>query len=311
MSTWTLFQQLAVLFAMMALGYIAYRKTWITDESYKKMSSLVVFIFNPTLIVSGVLGKDVSTAGSIILENIILVIIMFAALILLSIPMVILMGVPKEKRNLYRLMFTFSNLGFMGIPLVSNLYGSDSVIFVAFYILGFNILNYTYGIWLLSGKNSGNSEKKSFSPKKIINPGTVACVIAMVIFFAKIQVAPSVQTFAGYVGNAAVPISMMMIGASLARESIKDIVKNTMVYKFALVKLILVPILMITVLKLFHFDGKVMGVFMLMISMPVASLTAMMGIEYGADGDGPECSKMIAFTTLSTIITVPLVSLFF
>ena len=310
MSTWTLFQQLAVLFAMMALGYIAYKRTWITDESYKKMSSLVVFIFNPFLMISGVLGKDVTTAGSIILENIILVIIMFTTLILISIPVSILIGVPKEKRNLYRLMFTFSNIGFMGIPLVSNLYGSDCVIFVAFYILGFNILIYTYGIWLLTSNKSVNSGKASFSPKKIINPGTVACVIAVVIFFARIQVAPPVQTFVGYVGNTAVPVSMMMIGASLARENIRNVVKNPRVYKFALAKLILMPILLITVLKFLHFDAKLMGVFLLMVSMPVASITAMMGIEYGADGDGPECSNVIAFTTLSCIITVPLVSLF-
>lgn len=43
-----------------------------------------------------------------------------------------------------------SNLGFMGIPLVSNVYGENLIIFVAFYILGYNILIYTYGLYLAS-----------------------------------------------------------------------------------------------------------------------------------------------------------------
>ena len=52
-------------------------------------------------------------------------------------------------------MLIFSNLGFMGIPIIEELYGRGAIFYVALYTLVYNILFYTYGIYLFEGvKNS-------------------------------------------------------------------------------------------------------------------------------------------------------------
>ena len=84
-------------------------------------------------------------------ENLILVAVFFVVLILLSKIFARIMGLSAAEVNCYRLMMIFPNLGFMGIPLVRSLYGEEAVIFVAFYIVGYNLLVYSYGILLAMG----------------------------------------------------------------------------------------------------------------------------------------------------------------
>lgn len=90
-------------------------------------------------------------------------------------------------------MMIFSNVGFMGIPVISALYGSGVIIYIVFYMLGYNFLLYTYGIILArrsAQRNSQRSEKEngenntvSFKDniKSIMNPGVVAGTFAIVL----------------------------------------------------------------------------------------------------------------------------------
>jgi predicted permease len=305
-NTWNLFQLMVVLFAMMLVGYGAYRKNLIDDNAYTKICGLIVHIFNPMLIISGVVGKDLSQTGSLISQNLLLVVILFAYLIFISGPVTALLRIPKEKRPLHQLMLIFSNLGFMGIPLITSLYGSEKVIFVSFYILVFNILAYTLGIYLL-GK--GQEQKNVFSFRKIVNTGTIACVAAIILFYCHIPVAQPVLTFVSYMGNTAVPLSMMMIGVSLAKSNLGALLRQVSRYKFMLMKMLVLPIVIILILKQFSFDGTLLGIFLLMIAMPVASVVPMLAELYGKPGDGQEAAQMVALTTVISLVTLPLVSL--
>ncbi len=94
-------------------------------------------------------------------ENLVLVAVFFLVLILLSRLFTKIMRLEPGEVNSYRLMMIFPNLGFMGIPLVRSLYGEEAVIFVAFYIVGYNLLVYSYGILLAMGTRDdiGNAGK--------------------------------------------------------------------------------------------------------------------------------------------------------
>lgn len=307
MNTWSLFQLLVVLFAMMLTGYAAYKGKWLNDNAYSKICGLIVHVFNPLLIISGVVGKDLSETGSLISQNLLLVLIMFGSLILVSIPIPVILHIAKPKRNLYRLMLIFSNLGFMGIPLITTLYGGNRVIFVSFYVLVFNVLAYTLGIYLLS---SSGGRQGTFSIHKVFNFGTAACIISIILFYFRIPVSDSVDTFVSYMGNAAVPLSMMMIGASLAKSDLKILFKKFSDYKFIVIKMLVIPIAFVLILKNFTFDQTLLGIFMLMVSMPVASVVPMLSEQYGAPGDGQEASRIVALTTIVSLFSLPIVSFF-
>ena len=49
-NSFIIFQKLLVLFGFMFIGYLSYKKEWITDHTESQLSGLVLNIFNPCLL---------------------------------------------------------------------------------------------------------------------------------------------------------------------------------------------------------------------------------------------------------------------
>ena len=220
--------------------------------------------------------------------------------------MVRLLKVEARHSHLYRMMMVFSNVGFMAIPLISSIYGKESVFYVSFYILGFNLLLYTYGIHLIS-RGSGEKKEK-LQLKKLMNPGVAACLLSIVIFIWRIPVADSVKSFVGYMGNAAIPMSMMLIGASIAQTDIKELLRDAKIYGLLAIKLLALPIAAALILRNLELPRELAGIFIFMLGMPVASIVVPLAAEYEADEIC--CTRGTVLSTLLSIITIPIVSLF-
>lgn len=302
MNSVILFLQLLVLLALMTTGFITYKVGFIDDHTHSKLSSLIVWVLNPSLMISGVIGKTVDFAGEIILQNVIMVSAFYFLLFIAGFIFSFIMRADKRTSYFYKMELLFPNVGFMGVPLVRQLFGPEYVVLVAFYLVAFNVISYTYGV-NLAAKYGGSTSK--ISPKKLINPGTIASVAAIVIFALNINVPGPIVTFVDYLGNTSITISMMIIGVSLAKVNWKNDFKDKKYYIFLVTDMIIVPSILIALSKLLPFDSNVVGVFSIMCVMPVASTTCMFAKEYG--DDGAECAKLISLTTVATCITAPLV----
>lgn len=307
MSIGILFQQMLVLFFMMVTGFLCYKKHLVDDNGYKNISAIIVKILNPLLIISGVLNERVRYSDNVIRENVLLVVILFLILITVSWVYTRFSNIPAKEKNSYRLMLIFSNLGFMGIPLVSKLYGTEAIIFVAFYILGYNLLIYTYGIYLASKDSEAASAY--FQWRKLVNPGMAACVTAILIFSFRITVPQCISSFISYMGNASIPFSMMAIGISLANTNLKKMFLNIRLIRFTIIKMLIIPIVCVLIMKNLGFGAEAFGIFALMLSMPVGSIVTLIETEYGGK-DSSICSSGIAVTTVFSIITIPIAALF-
>lgn len=309
-----IFQQMMVLFGMMLVGFFCYKWDWIDDHSYGKFSKIVVNILNPLLVIDGVLGKGRDGSFHNLLTNLVMVILYFVFLIIISIPVVKIIRPEKENVGVYRLMMIFSNVGFMGIPVISALYGSDVIIYIVFYMLGYNFLLYTYGIILARSSakpvyaenhNSNVSFKENL--KAIINPGTIAGIIAIILFVCKIQVAAPMTSFIKYLSQCVVPFSMILIGASMAQQELKTIFKDVRMYRFLLIRLILIPVIMALCVRNLPIDSQILGVFILMLAMPVGSIVVLVAMEQGADSAC--CTRGSVISTFLSIITIPIIAL--
>ncbi len=308
MDIFVVVQQMLVLLVMMLVGYVAFRLSWLDDNSYGKVSKIVVNILNPCILINGVLGKEVHMERSMLFQTLVLVIVYFTILVLLSGPVASLLKVKNEHHNVYRLMMIFSNVGFMGIPVISSIYGKESILLISFYTLGYNLLLYTYGIFLASDSGEEKKEKKPGQWKKLLNPGVVAGVAAIIIFASGVTMPDSVCSFFDYMGNAAVPLSMILIGASVAQGGRKEFFLDRKMYAFMIIKMLIIPIAGALALRLLDWPTLVEGVFILMLAMPVGSIVVMLAKECGADE--LECTKGSILTTLLSVITIPIVSLF-
>ncbi|MCR4675132.1 MAG: AEC family transporter [Lachnospiraceae bacterium] len=308
MSVVLIFQRMLMLLAMMALGYAGYKVKWIDDHSYSKLSAIVVNIFNPALVINGALAATAAgdTDFSVVKENLIFVAIYFVVVILVSVPISRGLAKDENQRNGLQLMTIFSNVGFMGIPVISAIYGKGAIIYVTFYILAYNFILYTLGTWIAQ-KNLPKEERKG-GLSGLINVGTICSLIAVIVFAFDIKAGENVVGFFDYVGNATIPLSMIIIGASVAKIPIKEIFKGLRIYVFSFVKLLVIPIIMSFIFKSFSHSEMVFGIFIIMFSMPVGSVITMLIKEYG--GDESFCSRTTIITTLLSIITIPIVGMF-
>ena len=70
-----IFGQMLVLLAMMLIGAFVYKKNWLGEEGAANISKLVVNVFNPILVISGVLGDTDAISNDKIWGNIQLVLL--------------------------------------------------------------------------------------------------------------------------------------------------------------------------------------------------------------------------------------------
>ena len=302
MNSMILFQQLLVLLALMMTGFLAYKTKLIDDGTYEHLSSLMVWILNPFLMVSGVLGKNNSVSGKLIVENMVLVGLLYLFLFLAGILYCSLLRYKNETSYLYRFVMLFPNVGFMGVPLVKEMFGNEYIVLVAFYMLAFNVLCYSYGVYL-SSRYGGNTEK--FDIQKMISPGMITSILSILIFAFQLQLPSPIVNYVDYLGTTSIALSMMIIGVFMARLDWKSAFAKAEYYIFTVVSMLILPILFVCLIKHLPFNQTAIGVAQIMICMPVASMTCMFTQEYG--GDGTEASKLIALTTVCTVITAPLV----
>ena len=299
-----LLEQMIVLFILMGSGFFCYKKGIITDEVSRKLSAIVVNIANPALVLTGGMGEE-KISGQELKLTIVISLIMYAALLALAMVLPRLLRVEEKSRGTYRAMTVFSNIGFMGFPVINALYGSSALLYATFFVIPYNILIYTYGVSAIAGR-SREKERKGFSLKGIFNVGFVACIVTIMIYFANLGLPAFVESTLTHLSNLTSPLSMMVIGASLAAIDLRELFTDAKLLLFSAIKLVVIPIIGLWVIRQFVDSELLLGVCLVMLATPVGSMTAMLAQQY--EGDYEMASKAVALTTILSVATMPLVS---
>lgn len=299
-----LLQQMTVLFILMLIGYYVNKKGFVTDATFKQLSWIVVYVACPAMVISGSVNSGKMMQGAELFATLGFAVGLYVVLILIAFVTPYLLRVPKEDRGVYKVIMIFSNIGFMGFPLVSSLYGAEALLYAALFQIPFNVLIYTYGILVLKKKTG---EKETLDLKKIMNIGVICCIISIIIALFQIQTPDFVKSTVSNLSNLTAPLSMMVIGASMTKIRFRELFTDVRLLLFCAWKLLLVPIVLLFVLKIFINNEMLLGVCMVVLSTPVASMTAMLAQQY--DGNYSLASKSVALSTILSVITMPIVSM--
>lgn len=302
-------KQLVLLFAIMVASYISFKKGWVNRQGSAQISSMIVRIFNPALIISTIVSSSAKPSADLVASNLVLVVVLFASLILFGPVFASLLRVDGCNRQLFRIMFAFCNLGFMGIPLVTSLYGESEAFFVAWYLLGFNFLFYTWGLHVFN-LAAGVNEK--FEPKKLLNAGTIACAIAILLYFLPVGLPMIITESVSYVASLCVPCSMLVTGFALAQIDLRTVFTDAKMYLYLFIKMLVIPIGVSFVMKsfcpMFGLSPMLVGIMVIMYGMPSGSLPIIVCEEYGLESE--MLSRGYALTTILALVTLPVVTLF-
>lgn len=305
-----LLQQMAALFLMMLIGFYCGKKEVLNEKTAKNISWLVINVANVAMVInSGVSNSREDIAPENLLLVFGLALGVYAVLLFLAWLLPLLLRVERAERGTYRVMLVFSNIGFMGLPLLSAIAAQEAVLYAAIFIFIFNVLIYTYGILAMTAGESrfGRDDAPAFPWKKLCNPGVVSCFIALVLFFLDFELPSFIHTTLSSLSALTGPLSMLVIGRSFLDFKVIDLFMDVRLLLFSLIKLIVIPVIGLSVIKGFVTDITVLQVALVMLATPVASMVAMMVQQY--EGNVSLASRGVALSTLLSVVTLPLVSL--
>lgn len=296
---WVLLGVMMELSALILLGLVLTKLHLLDEKGSAVLSTLVVHVFNPALIISSVCEGGLQTQGDMVIEAIICGVFLYALLILIAIVVYMRSKALKEEVSICKMIVIFSNTAFVGYPILRALYGDFAVFVFSLMHLPFNILIFTYGRSLLQ---KGNHQKMTV--KDIFSIGTVSSIVALILYFGNISVPVRVADFFGILGDACVPLSMIVIGVSLAHASWKNVLKSKNINMVVFLRLIVLPILIAWItlpLPISTFNRE-----LLVISgaLPAGSMIVVLAKEYKAN-DGL-ASAGVFLTTLLSVVTIPL-----
>ncbi len=297
MTIFTVFFQMLSLLIMIGAGYYVTKAGMMDGHTNSQMSKMIVNVFNPLLVFSsaansvGLVSLDTMGIVGVIAAG------MFVVFIIAGMVLSPFFDKDAGQRKIFQMMFVFSNLGFIGIPVVTSILGAEYVVYVTEFLLVYTIVFYTYGITLMNGKFSLSSLKE------MVNPGTVSSLLALLVIIFSVQLPDFVKTAVSYLGNVTSPMALVAVGFTLAHSDLKKIFGQLRLYVFAVIKLLVLPLLMLPLLKLVTDDAALLPVCMVMFGMPIGNMPLILGNQKGIDGS--TCSAAIILTTILCVFTVP------
>lgn len=292
-----LLNQMVILFVIIIIGYIAAKAKAITPDTNKQLSALISMLTNPMQLLSSVLSgvRPLSTKDALLLTAI----AMSFYVVQIGVAMLLSRALDKDKRRrqVYEYLFIFSNVTFIGYPVIEALLGSGYTFYVTVFTMAFQLVCWTYGVSLMSG------EKLRFDKNIFKRPMIIAAILAYIIYFSGLNAPTMVYTITKTIGSTTTPLAMIIIGCSLAQLPLKRVFTNWRMYILAVVKLIAMPLLGYLVLHSFLKDPVMLAVSIVVLAMPSATNATILSYQYGSDDQ--LASSGVFITTLLSIVTIP------
>lgn len=293
-------QTLVMLFLLVA-GVIAARAGVMDEESCRRFTSFNLLIPQSCMILSSILGADIDVPVGRVFGILGTGFLMYAILVVLGLLVPKIYRCKPGDRGIYSFMTIFGNVGFMGIPVAGAIFGEAASLYAALLNIPFNLLAYTLGIAML---RSGG-KKEPINWRLLLNVPLVVSALCVVLLCLHVHISGSFGRAVDMLGDMILPSSMVIIGASLGRQKLKDVFGDWRVYLFAPMRLVVVPVVLWAIMHLFVKDPVFLGTMTLQGAMPVAAFATMLSIEYG--GNVEIASRTVFVTTVLSVVTIPLV----
>ena len=187
----------------------------------------------------------------------------------------------------------------MAIPLLQALLGDDGVFYGSGYIAAFQVVIWSYGIYLIGGKES-ISVKKMF-----VNPGVIGFVLALAVFCIGIPLPKIIIEPVSYMASLNTPLPMLIIGYHLANSNVLKGLKDIKLLFSCILRLFILPLFTVFIFYLLGLRGALPLALSICASAPTAALVTMFSAKF--EGDTELSVTTVSLTTLLSIASMPVV----
>lgn len=289
--------QVAVLYVIVAVGFICDKAKIFSEKTARATVNLLLYIITPCTLINSFIQIEMNE------DTVKKFFISFAVATATHI-IAIVLNIPffrnkaDENNAVYKFASIYGNVGFMALPLAQAVLGAEGVFYCANGVVVYNIICFTHGVSLMSKQK----EKLNFK-KLIFNPGVISVVIGLPIFLLKIKVPYVLSQPVSMLSELNTPVAMLIFGTYLANTDLKSMFTEIRIYKTAVLKLIVLPLICMGAYYLCGLSGTLLTASIITASVPSANNTFMFASKY--DRDAAVASKTVALVSIISILTMP------
>lgn len=293
--------QMVVLFIIVIAGFIAHKCKIMGGDFDRKLSNFVIQISCPCLIISSTMG-DTMPDRSLIIPLLIIGTLTYVFLIAVASFLPRLMPIKKEDRGMYSFMIAYANVGFIGYPIITAIFGSSAVFYACILNVPNTLTIFIWGVLFVTGAKAGK-----FNWRLLYSPAMLATYISIVIVALGWKAPDFISQPFTLLGNMTVPAALLVIGSSIAGIPIRRMMGSVGTYVLCAIRLFLVPVCVLYLGRLAGVNSTVAGINAVLVGMPVASFGTMFCLKYGKDET--VMSQGTFWSTLLSVISIPLLAM--
>ena len=209
---------------------------------------------------------------------------------------------PPAQRKVLRFSVLVANTAFIGISLMTALYGETGAMFASIYVIFNATTIFTVGIYIF---NSDHTDKRTVIRNIVVNPPLIACILGLLCSFYRVVLPDAIGAVARGLAACNTPLCMIMIGMVLAEIKLREAF-NRIVIGVVLIRNLLIPLICLVLTLPINVHPVARAVAVLSPGMPIVTASAAFARSYA--GDEVLASKIIMLTTISTVVTLPLLA---
>ncbi|WP_164919086.1 MULTISPECIES: AEC family transporter [Acutalibacteraceae] len=288
--------KVAILFLMIGAGYVCGKINFISDGGAKEMTSVLFWVVTPCVIITSLqdmLGKV--SVGSLLLSGALSAVCAVAAI---GFSYLLFRKAPPERRKILRFAVAYSNCGFVGLPLVDAVLGSQGVAYASVFMAVFNLFVWTHGV------SSMKMEPQIDCKNAIVNPGVLGFAAGFVLFVFSVRLPEVILSPMQCFSEMNTPLAMLVVGVYITQVPFRELFNDASLYVLSLARLLAVPLICFCLLLPLHVDRTIFTSLLILSSAPSAANSVMFAAQFG--GDTRLGSKAVALTTLFSALTMPL-----
>lgn len=294
----TILNQTIIMLLLIFVGVLCFKTGIISRESNKDLSKFVLQVVNPIVIFTSYQMEYRSELVRNLLLTFALSLLAYA--IMIAAAYLLIRRKEGAETEIERFSAIYSNCGFMGIPLMKALFGSEGVFYLTAFITVFNLIVWTHGIILISGERDMKNIAKVFR-----SPTIIAIVLGIITFFLQIKIPSVPMTALEFIADINTPMAMIVSGVTIAETNILRLLKKKRVYYIGFLKLLLIPVILVFALALFDIDEKVKMTVIVAAAAPPAAMCTLQCIRYNKNS--VYASEVFAAGTMLSVLSLPLI----
>lgn len=287
------------MFMILLVGVIIYKGKIIDDVSTKHLSNVLLLLVSPLLIVQ---SYQIDFNKKLLYGLLWALLASFLTFLFMIIVSEFLFHGDKNRSSVEKIAVSYSNSGFIGIPLISGVLGDKGVFYMTAYITVFNVLLWTHGVVLM-----GDSKDLKGAWKNFLSPAIIAVIVGIILFLFQLRLPQFIENPLEMIASMNTPLGMIVAGANLAQGNILKSLKNKRLYYLSFIKLIVYPLVGLVILWLLPLGFEVAFTVFIAVPCPAGASVVMFAQRY--DRDAYYGSEIFVITTLLSAITLPLLSI--